>query len=112
MYSVFRPVGTQCPEPERATDWGEADPLSVMASAALRLPVFAGLSAMLTMQVAAGARVGPQVLSSEKEAASVPDSEMAARLSMDVPALVIVTLCDGEVVPTAVEGKTRLVALR
>lgn len=64
------------------------------------------------MQFAAGARVGPQVLSSVYEAAAVPVIAMDVMFNVEAPELVIVTDCAGEVVPCVVAAKVKVVGLR
>src|SRR5579862_2107408 len=71
----------------------------------------AGLKAINTWQVAAGASVAPHVFSSTKSVGLVPASAIELRLIATVVPLVSVTVCAAEVVACVVVGKARVVAL-
>lgn len=78
---------------------------------ATRVPTATGLNATKITQLAAGANVGPQVLSCVNDVLPVPVMEMPVMFKGDVPALVTVTICATEVVPLAVVAKVSFVVL-
>jgi len=49
------------PVPDNETSWGLPEPVSVITSVAVRVPVVVGLNKTVTVQVADAARVVPQV---------------------------------------------------
>jgi hypothetical protein len=69
-----------------------------------------GVKVAAMLQVAAGARVAPQVLVEAKLEAFVPPRVMDARVSVAVPELVSVTLWEELVVLIAVAGKVMVEA--
>jgi hypothetical protein len=71
----------------------------------------AGLKATYTMQFAAGASVGPQVLSFSKSVGFVPASVIEFKVRVAVPLFVSVTVCATDVAPWVVVGKVRAVVL-
>ena len=109
------PAGFLClnyfPVPVRVTDCGEALPLSVMVSLAVKAAALAGVKATRTVQLALGASVAVQLLTSMKSVGLAPVIEMEVRSRIAVPALVRVTAEGAEVVPWVVVGKAREVAL-
>jgi len=93
------------------TDWGEALPLSVMVSLAVNAAAVAGVKATRTVQLAAGASVAVQLLTSRKSVGLAPVMAMEVRSSVAVPALVRLTAMGAEAVPWVVVGKARAVVL-
>jgi len=83
-----------------------------MLSVALRAPVVVGVKATATVQVAAGARVGVQVLSCVKEVGVVPEMEIELTSTVAAPEFLRVTVRAAEVVPCVVVGNVSAVALR
>ena len=83
------------PVPVSATVCGEPDALSVKLTAADSAPVAVGLNPTVMMQLAAAARLAPQVLVCEKELALVPVIEipLPLRLSAPVPVFLSVIFC-------------------
>jgi hypothetical protein len=79
------------PVPERLTDWGLPVALSVMARAAVRLPLAAGLKVTLMVQLALAASELPQLLDWAKSLALTPKSAMLVTLKAALPELVRVT---------------------
>jgi len=69
------------------------------------------LKATYTTQLADGARVAPQVFSSSKSVGLVPVRVMEVSVSVAAPELVRVTAWASEVLPWAVVGNVRLLAL-
>lgn len=91
---------------------GEPVALSVMVIAAVSAPVAAGAKWPWMVQLAAIARLVPQVLAKTKEEASVPVTAMLEIDSAAVPVLVMVTDCDALDEPTVTAPNERLVAER
>ena len=79
------------PVPERLTDWGLPVALSVMARAAVRLPLAAGLKVTLMVQLEPAARLDPQLLDWAKSLALAPKTAMLEMLKAELPELVRVT---------------------
>ena len=86
--------------------------LSVRVTAAVRVPVAAGLKVTLIAQLAAAARLEPQLLVWVKSPALAPETAMLVMLKAALPELVRVIFCTPLVVPTAWPAKLRLVADR
>ena len=80
------------PVPERLTDWGLPVALSVMARAAVRLPLAAGLKVTLMVQLEPAARLDPQLLDWAKSLALTPRTAMLEILKAELPELVSVTV--------------------
>ena len=97
--------------PERVTDCGEAEPLSVMVSFAVKAAAAAGVNATYTVQDAAGASVAAQLFTWRKSVGLAPVMAMEVRSSVAVPALVRVTGSASEAVPWVVVGKASAVTL-
>ena len=101
-----------CPVPLSAILCGEPVALSVIVTAAASEPVFVGAKWPWMVQLAATARLVPQLFAKTNEDAFAP---VTAMLDMDktaVPVLVMVTDCELLAVPTVVAGYTSLVADR
>ena len=94
--------------PVRATVCGLPGALSVMLTAALRVPATVGVNVTLTWQLSLGARVGPQVLVSAKSLALAPTIPMLDSVSVAIPVFVSVAIWGELVVPTACGPKVRL----
>ena len=90
----------EMPVPERLTDWGLPVALSVMARAAVRLPLAAGLKVTLMVQLAPAARLDPQLLVWAKSLALVPKTAMLEIFKAEVPELLRVTAWAVPLVPT------------
>ena len=105
-------AGAGVPEPESATIWGEPRALSERTRLALRGPVAVGTKLTETVQVAAGARLAPQVLVWANDVALMPPSAMPARVRGALPVLVRVTAWAALPEPTAVAAKVSDGALR
>ena len=80
------------PVPERLTDWGLPVALSVMARAAVRLPLAAGLKVTLMVQLALAANELPQLLDWAKSLALTPRTATLEILKAELPELVSVTV--------------------
>jgi hypothetical protein len=94
---------TPRPVPERATVWGLFPAESVKDSVAVRGPVAEGVNVMLTLQLAAPAKLVPQVLAEiAKSAALAPATATLPMLTAAVPPFVKVTDCAELAVPTVV----------
>jgi hypothetical protein len=99
--------------PLSVANCGEPVTLSAADRLAVRVPVASGLNSTETVQVAATASVVPQVVADlRKEVALVPVTVSEVRVSVPVPVFLSVTICAGEVKPSAVEAKDRLVGER
>ena len=81
----------EVPVPARLTDWGLPVALSVMASAAVRLPLADGVKVTLMVQLAPAARLDPQLLVWEKSLAFEPKTAMLVMLNAALPELLKVT---------------------
>ena len=79
------------PVPERLTDWGLPVALSVIATAAERLPAAEGLNVTLIVHLAPAATLDPQLLDWAKSPALTPKTAMLVMLKAELPALVRVT---------------------
>ena len=79
------------PVPERLTDCGLPAALSVMATAAERLPLAAGLKVTLMVQLAPAASELPQLLDWAKSLALTPRTAMLEILKAELPELESVT---------------------
>ena len=88
------------PVPERPTDWGLPVALSVIARAAARVPLAAGVKVALMVQLAPAATLDPQLLVWAKSLALAPESAMLVMLKATLPELVKVTALVVLVVPT------------
>jgi hypothetical protein len=81
------------PVPERLTVCGLPEALSVRVTAAVRVPLAAGVKATLIVQVAPAAKLDPQLLVSAKLLPLVPETAMLVTLKAALPVLVRVTDC-------------------
>ncbi len=98
------------PVPLRATVCGEPVALSAMESDAARAPAAAGLNSTETVQLAAAARLVPQVVADfRNELALVPVTVSEESVTAEVPVFLMVTSWAAVVEPTVVEAKVRLV---
>ena len=88
------------PVPERLTVWGLPLALSAMLSAAVRVPPAAGVNHTAIVQLAPAATELPQVSTSAKSLALVPEVARLVILKVAVPVLVRVTVCDELVIWT------------
>lgn len=100
------------PTPERATPCGLPVALSLMLSVPLRLPLAVGVNTTLAVQL----WPGPRVLKRGGEAQVLvwvksPVTLIVVISSVDVPVLVMVTVCAGVVEPTLVFAKVRVVGV-
>ena len=77
--SALRLLWSYFPVPVRVTDWGEALPVSVMVSLAVNAAAVAGVKATRTVQLAAGASVAVQLLTSRKSVGLAPVMAMEVR---------------------------------
>src|SRR5262249_1899957 len=84
------------PLPERVTDCGLLEALSLMVMAPARPPVAVGVKLTVTVQGLGGAGVAVQV---SETLAKSPETVMPVKLSVALPAFVIVTLCVALVLP-------------
>jgi hypothetical protein len=75
--------------------------LSVIVIAAVMAPVVVGAKCPWIVQLAPAARLVPQLFANPKAEAFVPVTAMLVIDSGPPPVLVIVTVCDALVVPTA-----------
>jgi len=91
----------EVPVPERLTDWGLPVALSVMARAALRLPLAVGVKVTLRVQFDPAARELPQLLVWAKSPALEPKTATLVRVKVALPVLVRVTDLVELVMPTA-----------
>jgi hypothetical protein len=73
--------------PERLTDWGLSVALSVKLTAALRVPLAAGVKVTLIVQLVPAGTELPHVLVWAKSLALVPVSAMLVRVKAAVPVL-------------------------
>jgi hypothetical protein len=95
--------------PLSATVCGLPPPVSFTFKVAVREPVAAGLKVSVTVQLADGPSVDPQVLDVMlKSFAFTPDLVTLVTLTELALVFVIVTVCDGLVVPTLMLPKFRL----
>jgi hypothetical protein len=78
--------------------------LSVTTAEAVKLPAFADVKVMLSVQLAPAASETPQVLVCEKAAALVPEKAMDVMLRGALPVLVSVAVCAAGVVPALAEN--------
>ena len=92
------------PVPLRLTAW-LAPALSVTLSVPLRLPAVEGVMVTLIAQVAPAATALPQLLVS----ANCPEAATPPMLTLALPVLVTVTICDALTWPTLTLPKLRLV---
>ena len=82
--------------------------MSAIERLAVSAPAAAGLNSTETVQLAAAARVVPQVVADFKnEVALVPVMVSEVSVTVDVPVFFTVTVCAAEVEPTVVEAKVR-----
>ena len=101
---------TSCvPEPESDTDCGLPLALSVMLSAAVRVPLAAGVNKIAMVQVPPAATAGLQVSTSVKSPASAPVKAMLEMLKLAPPVLLSVTTCEELTMSTASFPKDRVV---
>jgi hypothetical protein len=100
------------PVPVRATVCGLPLALSVMLTAAVRLPVAEGVKVTLIVQLAPAATELPQVLVWAKSLALAPVTARLVMFSVALPVLLTVTLRAVLVVGTGWLPKARLVAER
>jgi len=111
--NVTAGAAAAAPVPVRAAVCGEPVALSAIVRLAVRVPVAAGLNSTETVQVAAAARVVPQVVADlRKELASVPVMVSEVRVAVAVPVFLTVTTCAAVVEPTVVEAKVSEVGER
>ena len=96
------------PVPLRLMGCGLPDALSVTFTAAVRLPVAAGVKVTLMVQVALAARLAGQSLDCAKSAALVPATAIALIVSGPVPVFRRVEACGALVAPTPCEPKARV----
>ena len=91
------------PVPVRETAWGLPEALSVMDTAALRLPVAVGLKVTVIVQFALAATLAPHVFVCEKSPLFTPVMMMPEPLNVSTafPVLVNVILCVALLVPTS-----------
>ncbi len=89
------------PVPLRATFCGLPAALSVIRSAAVRVPGAVGLNRTLILQLAPTAREVPQPVFSEKLLALVPVMAMLLIVNLAVPVFLSVTVLAALVVPIA-----------
>jgi len=101
---------TYCPVPLSAIVCGEFPAVSVMVTAAVNAPVAVGPKCPWMVQVAPAAMLVPQVFANRNDDAFVPVTAMLVNVSVAVPLLVSVTVCDPLVEPTATVPNERLVA--
>lgn len=107
--SVIASAGA-VPVPVRATVCGEPVALSAIERLAVKAPAAVGLNSTETVQLAAAARVVPQVVADfRKEAALVPVMVSEVSVTVTVPVFFTVTVCAAVVEPTVVDAKVRLV---
>jgi len=97
-------AGAATPVPDRLTLCGPPGASSIIDSVPVMLPVVLGVNVTTIEQVAPGASVVPQLLTSAKS----PATEMFVRLSVSAPTLVSATIRDGVVVLTICEPKPML----
>ena len=101
------------PVPVRMTVCGLPVALSATEIDALNVVAELGVKVTEMLQVAATARVDPQVFAEiAKSAELAPASEMLVRLSVALPGLESTVLREAEMLPTVVLGKERLVGVR
>ena len=81
----------EVPVPERLTDWGLPVALSVMARAAVRLPLAEGLKVTLMAQLEPAASELPQLFVCAKSLAFEPKTAMLEMLKSALPELLRVT---------------------
>src|SRR5690348_2729907 len=105
-------MGPVTPVPESPTVWGDPLALSVMVTAALRLPVAAGVKVTEIEQLPPAATLDPQVLVCAKSPALVPVTAMVVMVSVAEPGLLSVTGCAALVDATVWLAKVRLVGFR
>ena len=105
--SIWNAAG---PAPESATVCGLPLPESAKLSMAVRAPDMVGLNTTFTVQLAAAARLEPQVLLEiTKSPGLAPPIVILLMVMEDVVPLPNVAVCDALVDPTAVFGKPMLV---
>jgi len=99
-------VGAAAPVPVRATVCGVPVALSAIDRLAVSVPVAAGLNSTDTVQLAAAARVVPQVVADlRNDVALVPVTVSDVSVTVPVPVFLMVTTCAAEAVPTVVDAK-------
>ena len=82
--------------------------LSATERLAVKAPAAVGLNSTETVQLAAAARVVPQVVADfRNEVALVPVMVSEVSVTVTVPVFFTVTVCAAEVEPTVVEAKVR-----
>ena len=74
-----------CPVPESETVCGDAPPVSVMFSVALRAPVAFGEKNTSVVQLVPAPRVVPQALTSVKSRLSAPVTEILVMFTFELP---------------------------
>jgi hypothetical protein len=91
--------------PESDMDCGESLAESVSVIVEVRVPAAMGVKVRVRVQDAKEAKVAPQPLTMKKSVWFGGPSAMEVNVRVASPELVIVTVCDGEVVPTCCEEK-------
>lgn len=91
----------EVPVPERLTDWGLPAALSVMAMAAVRLPLADGVKVTLMVQFEPAGTELPQLLVWAKSVAFEPETETLVIFNDALPVLLRVTDWVVLVMPTA-----------
>lgn len=98
------------PVPESATFCGDPVALSATERLAVNVPVAAGLNSTESVQLAAAARVVPQVFAEiRKDVGLVPVRVSEVRVTVPVLVFFTVTVCAAVVDPSAVEAKDSVV---
>ena len=109
LWDVGDSVTAACtPVPVSVTICGLVTSESVIVSVPVRTPVVVGTKATFTRQVLPGAKLPPQLLLSEKFGLQA----MPVIVSVVVPTLAIVTVCDALLVPTTWLPNSSEVVLR
>src|SRR2546423_15525037 len=109
LWDVGESVTAACtPVPVSVTICGLVTSESVIVSVPVRTPVVVGTKATFTRQVLPGAKLPPQLLLSEKFGLQA----MPVIVSVVVPTLAIVTVCNALLVPTTWLPNSSEVVLR
>ena len=99
-----------CPVPLSAMLSGEPGALEVIVTAAFIGPVAVGAKCPWIVQLDPAARLAPQLLAKMNDDASAPVTAMLVIVSVPLPVLVMVTVCEPLAVPTVVGAYDKLVA--
>jgi len=103
-------TGGVSPVPLSAMVCGEVLALSVMVIVANNAPVAVGAKCPWIVQLAATARLAPQLFANTNEEAPAPVTAMLVIVTAAVPLFVTVTVCEPLEAPTVVGANERLVA--